>query len=224
MLIHVLSFMFFHERISNISALNKVFMISGIVGGGAILLLTFGFLYPQILVGTITTTGKLLHLLHIVKDLRKLRQWAIHQAVGARRSFKRYFSHHMLYFIGGTLCNGMVYAVQLTMLWLILLGLGLDVAFLTGIVLASMLLFLITFMPTPGAIGLGEGIFLLLFSKTVPSYMLGIAIVLWRFFFHYLTGILGAISSSKYMSDLIVRKRTPQSVKQTLGHIEKPPY
>jgi glycosyltransferase 2 family protein len=211
----LLSFVLFNDRISNIYALNKVFMISGIVGGGAILLLTLSFLYPQILVKTITTLGKLLHLVHIVKDLRKLRQWAIHQAVAARRSFKRYFSHHILYFIGGTLCNGMVYAIQVSMLWLILLGLGINVTFLTGIVLASMLLFLITFMPTPGAIGLGEAIFLLLFSKTVPSYMLGIAIVLWRFFFHYLSAILGAITSSKYMSDLIVGKAPPQSVEQT---------
>jgi uncharacterized membrane protein YbhN (UPF0104 family) len=78
-----------------------------------------------------------------------------------------------------------------------------------------MLLFLITFMPTPGAIGLGEAIFLLLFSKTVPSYMLGIAIVLWRFFFHYLSAILGAISSSKYMSDLIVGKAPAETVEQT---------
>ncbi len=211
----LLSFVFFHDRISNINTLNMVFMISGIVGGGTILLLTLGFLYPQILVKTITTAGKLLHLIHVVKDLRTLRHSAIQQASLARRSFKRYFSHHILYFISGTLCNGMVYATQLVMLWLILRGLGIEVTFLTAIVLASMLLFLITFMPTPGAVGLGEAIFLLLFSKAVPSYMVGIAIVLWRFFFHYLSAILGAISSSKYVSDLIVRKTKSMPVEQS---------
>jgi uncharacterized protein (TIRG00374 family) len=202
----VLSFVFFHDRISNINALNKVFMISGIVGGSAILLLTFGFLYPQFLVKVITRIGRLLHKFHMIKDTSRLRRWAILQACSARRSFKRYFSHHILFFISGTMCNGVVYMAQLVMLWLILLGLGIQVTFLTGIVLASMLIFLITFMPTPGAVGLGEAIFLLLFSKTVPSYLLGIAIVLWRFFYHYLSAILGAISSSNYMSDFLVGK------------------
>lgn len=210
----LLSFVFFNDRISNINTLNKVFMVSGIIGGGAILLLTFSFLYPQLLVWFITRTGQLLHRLHMVKDTKKLRKWAIRQSCSARRSFKRYFSHHVFFFASGTLCNGMVYFSQLVMLWLILLGLGINVTFLTGIVLASMLLFLITFMPTPGAIGLGEAIFLLLFAKTVPSYLLGIAIVLWRFFFHYLTAILGAVSSSHYMSDLLVRRNRKREARQ----------
>jgi uncharacterized membrane protein YbhN (UPF0104 family) len=38
--------------------------------------------------------------------------------------------------------------------------------------------------------------------------MLGIALILWRFFFHYLTAILGAISSSKYVSDFLVKRET----------------
>jgi uncharacterized protein (TIRG00374 family) len=100
------------------------------------------------------------------------------------------------------------------MLWLILLGLGIEVTFLTGIVLASMLIFLITFMPTPGAIGLGEAIFFLLFSKTIPTYLLGIAIVLWRFFYHYLSAILGAISSSHYMSGLILGRNRKGQARQ----------
>ena len=202
----LLSFLFYNDRITNIAVLNKVFMVSGLVGTGAILLLTFGFLYPQLLVKTITTIGKLLHSLRLVKDTSKIRRIAIQQTCSARRSFKRYFSHHIVFFMSGTACNGMVYVAQLIMLWLILLGLGIQVTFITGIVLASMLIFLITFMPTPGAVGFGEAIFLLLFAKTIPSYMLGIAIVLWRFFFHYLSAILGAISSSKYMSDLLVKK------------------
>jgi uncharacterized protein (TIRG00374 family) len=202
----LVSFLLFSDRISNIVALNKIIMISGAAGGTTILLLTFGFLYPQMLVKTVTTLGRLLHTIRIVKDPRKLRRNVIKQAATARRSFKRYFSHHRAFFISGTLCNGLVYVTQLVMLWLILLGLGIHVTFLTGLVLASMLIFLLTFMPTPGAIGLGEAIFLILFSKTVPSSMIGIAIVLWRFFFHYLSAILGAINSSKYISEILVRK------------------
>jgi glycosyltransferase 2 family protein len=201
------SFLLFSDRITTITALNKIFMICGVVGGGTILLLTFGFLYPQILVVIIIAVGKFLHKIHILKNPSKLRRKLIMQASTARRSFKRYFTHHLGLFISGTLCNGLVYATQLLMLWLIFLGLGIDVSFLTGLVLGSMLIFLLTFMPTPGAIGLGEAVFLILFSKTVPSYMIGIAIVLWRFFFHYLSAILGAVNSSKYISDVLTRKK-----------------
>ncbi len=201
-----ISFLLFNDRISNITALNKIIMISGVAGGGTILLLTFGFLYPQFLVKTIATTGKLLHAIRIVKHPGRIRRRVIIQAATARRSFRRYFSHRLGFFVSGTLCNGLVYATQLIMLWLILLGLGIDVPFLTGLVLASMLIFLLTFMPTPGAIGLGEAVFLLLFAQTIPTYMIGIAIVLWRFFFHYLSAILGAVNSSNYLGDILVRK------------------
>jgi len=202
-----ISFLLFNDRISNVKALNSIVMISGLAGVGTIILLTFGFLFPQFLVKTITTTGKLLHAIHLVKHPGKIRRRVIIQAATARRSFRRYFSSHLGYFISGTVCNGLVYATQLIMLWLILLGLGINVTFLTGLVLASMLTFLLTFMPTPGAIGLGEAMFFLLFSKTIPTYMIGIAIVLWRFFFHYLSAILGAVNSSNYLSDILVRKQ-----------------
>ena len=207
-----LSFMLFSDRITTVTTLNRIFMICGVVGGGAIILLTFGFLYPQLHVIIIINLGKLLHRLRILKNPSKLRRKLIIQASTARKSFKRYFTHHLGFFIGGTLCNGLVYATQLVMLWLILLGLGIDVTFLTGLVLSSMLVFLILFMPTPGAIGLGEAVFLILFSKTVPSYLIGIAIVLWRCFFHYLSSILGAINSSKYISDVLVGKNVTDEV------------
>ena len=200
------SFLLFSGRISTITTLNRIIMVCGVVGGGAILLLTFSFLYPQILIALTITIGRLLHKVRILKNPSKLRRRLIIQASTARRSFKRYFTHHIWYFISATFCNGLVYATQLVMLWLILLGLGIDVAFLTGLVLSSMLIFLLTFMPTPGAIGLGEAVFLILFSKTVPSYMIGIAIVLWRCFFHYLSAILGAIFSSHYISEVFVGK------------------
>lgn len=202
----LLAFIFFHNQISTVKALNGIFMVSGLTGAGFILLLTFGFLYPQALVKSITTIGRLLHAMHLVKDVRRLKRKVIMQTCDARRSYRKYFSHHLWLFISGFICNGATYMSQLVLLWLILRGLGLEVPFVTGIVLAAMLLFLITFMPTPGAIGLGEAIFLILFAGTVPTYLLGIALILWRFFYHYLSAILGAISSSEFMSDLLIKK------------------
>ena len=203
----LLSFIFFNDKISSITAINKIFMVSGFIGAGFILLITFGFIYPHLFVKTVTTIGKLLHFFHILKDIGGLRRKVILQACDARRSFKRYFSHHILYFIAGTLCNGAMYFSQIFIMWLIFLGLGQPVPFLTSMVLTAMLIFLNTFMPTPGAIGFGEAFFFLLFSGTIPSYMIGIAVVLWRFFFHYLSAVLGVISSSNYVSNLLVRKK-----------------
>ena len=60
------------------------------------------------------------------------------------------------------------------------------------------------FMPTPGAIGFGDAFFLLLYANVIPTYMLGIALILWRIFYHYLSSIFGAISSSQYLGGMIL--------------------
>jgi glycosyltransferase 2 family protein len=202
-IIGITAFLVFHNKISNIAVLNNVFFVSGFLGVFFVALIILGFLYPHFLVKLITRAGKLLHALRLVKDTQQLKRDVVKTVCLARRSFKKYFSHHLGYFIGGTACNGAGYFIQLFLLYLIFYGLGIEMPIVNGIILSAILLFLMTFMPTPGAAGFGEGMFVLLFAATVPKYLLGIAIVLWRFFYQYLSAIIGAISSSKYVSDMI---------------------
>ena len=203
----ILSFILYRKQIESMVFIETVFLIAGFAGIAFIVLIVLGFLYPHFLVRALTRTGSFLYKVKIVKDRTRLRRRVIREACLARRSFRNYFSTHIGYFVAGTLFNGMSYFSQLVLLWAILFGLGVSVPFGDALVLAAILLFLIMFMPTPGAIGFAEAFFLLLYAKVVPSYLLGVVLILWRFFYHYLSAMIGAISSSKYISDMIVRKK-----------------
>jgi len=202
----IFSFMLYRRQIETMRLLSTVFFIAGSVGVVFVVVLIAGFLYPHFLVRMFTSLGKLLHSVRILKSTENLKRRIIHEAVVARRSFRNYFSRHLGYFIGGTIFNGMSYFAQLMLLWAILFGLGISIPVGDALVLAAILLFLIMFMPTPGAIGFGEAFFLLLYARVIPTYLLGVALVLWRFFYHYLSAIFGAVTSSQYASEMIVRK------------------
>jgi uncharacterized protein (TIRG00374 family) len=59
------------------------------------------------------------------------------------------------------------------------------------------LYFLLYFTPTPGGTGVAEGGFYVMFSASVPRHLLGIFVILWRFFTIYLWVILGGILITK---------------------------
>jgi len=59
--------------------------------------------------------------------------------------------------------------------------------------------FLLYFSPTPGGSGIAEGGFYLLFAPLVPQYLLGIFVILWRFFTSYLLVLVGGLITIKTM-------------------------
>jgi glycosyltransferase 2 family protein len=81
--------------------------------------------------------------------------------------------------------------------------------------LSAMLIFLISFMPTPGASGLGEVLFIALFSGTVKVELVGVAVVLWRIFYQYLSAGLGAFFTARFFSDLWKKLPSKQETEST---------
>jgi uncharacterized protein (TIRG00374 family) len=63
--------------------------------------------------------------------------------------------------------------------------------------LQLILSFMIYLSPTPGGSGIAEGGFSILFAAFIPRHLLGIALVLWRFFGSYLRIITGALVALK---------------------------
>ena len=55
------------------------------------------------------------------------------------------------------------------------------------------------FAPTPGATGLYEGGFAVLFSPFVVKHLLGVFTILWRVFTYYLAAILGGFVTLKVL-------------------------
>ncbi len=200
----IAGFGFFHAHIDNAEVLNVIFFVTAAIQVAFIAVIVTGLLRPRIIIRLMTAIGNLGHRFGIVKNPGRFRRQLVHEANLAKSSFKRYFRRHLFSFLLGTLCIGILYAVEVMTLWVIFKGLGVHLPFETGIALGSLFLFLLSFFPTPGAAGLGEGAFVVLFSSVVPYYLLGVAVILWRFFYNYLTSILGAVFSSRHFSRVIV--------------------
>jgi uncharacterized membrane protein YbhN (UPF0104 family) len=60
-------------------------------------------------------------------------------------------------------------------------------------VLQVLLYFLLLFVPTPGAAGIAETAAFALFSPICPKALLGIFIILLRFFYLYLAATIGGV-------------------------------
>ena len=70
------------------------------------------------------------------------------------------------------------------------LSLGYEVNFLNFLVLQWVLFAIMAFVPTPGATGGAEGLFVLLFTGVLPRQALGTILIGWRFLDFYFTTIL----------------------------------
>lgn len=201
----VAGFVFFRTHITNLRVLNILFFASAAIQVLFIAIVVAALRRPRIVVRLLASLGRLAVRIGIAKSSGRFRRQLLHEAFLAKSSFRHYFGRHLLPFLGGTLSIGVIYAVEVITLWVIFLGLGVRLPFSTGIALGSLFLFLLPFLPTPGAAGLGEAAFVVLFSGEVPYYLLGVAVLLWRFFYNYLTSILGAVFSSRHFSRVIVK-------------------
>ncbi len=201
----ITAFVFFHEYISDIAALNTAFFIAGIVLFFIITSLIVVLMNPHLIIPFIEKLGIFLHRLKVIKDVKVFHKKVIKEARHARKSFRQYFGHGFGFFLAGTLSSGLMYFAELLMLWIILRGFGVELQFIEGITLSALLFFLLGFMPTPGSAGLGEAIFIVIFAGTVPKYLLGVAVLVWRLFHRYLSGIGGAFFSAGYFTRIIVR-------------------
>ncbi len=76
---------------------------------------------------------------------------------------------------------------------LLLKGLGLDVSFVKIAFLQVVVILFTFFSPTPGATGVCEGVFAIMFKGIVKRSLLGVFTILWRFFTFYLSAIVGGI-------------------------------
>ncbi|MEO0292902.1 MAG: lysylphosphatidylglycerol synthase transmembrane domain-containing protein [candidate division WOR-3 bacterium] len=84
----------------------------------------------------------------------------------------------------------------------IIKGMGLKTPFFEATIVQIVMTYAMNFMPTPGASGLAEGSAAAIFYPIVkPTSILGVFIVLWRFFNAYLGIIIGVLAISKFISE-----------------------
>jgi len=104
----------------------------------------------------------------------------------------------VLFFRGGkwkTLLCFVVTLVSMGLYFLIapmlLLGLGVQVPVMKAVILQLVLTYLLVFIPTPGASGVAELGGFSFFSLICPRELLGVYVLLWRFFTFYISVIIG---------------------------------
>ncbi len=181
------------------------FGLGGFIYLSIILLLIFSLINQSFLIFFVNISARILSFFKIVKEKKEYKKKAVREAHLARKSFREFFRKHKLYFFQGVLFNAVMYICQVMLLHFVLIAIGVNIDFLQGFILSALILFLVAFMPTPGSVGIGDLVFVVILKGVVETYMLGIALIIWRFFYQYLGAIIGIVSSSQIMSRMISR-------------------
>lgn len=203
----IVAFIIFFQDLTTQPAMNVLFLVLGIVQLAFILLIAISMLKPKVLIALVNKVGSLLHKMKIVKDLHKFRKKVILEAAAARKSFRFYFRKHKTYLFMALICAALMYFAEASLFWVVLKMLNVNIPFLNGVIFSILMFFILSFIPTPGGLGLGEAIIMLLFSGTISFYILGVAIILWRFFYQFLTALIGFTASAGHLYKLTKKEK-----------------
>jgi len=139
---------------------------------------------------------KILHLLERFSCLRKHIPHLIERIDGwideLSFSLKFFIRERKLRLFVATLWTIMFMICNYSLAYVLLKGLNFDISIWTVFMIQIVLYFFLYFSPTPGGSGVAEGGFYLLFAPLVPHHLLGLLIILWRFFTVYLGVFMGA--------------------------------
>jgi uncharacterized protein (TIRG00374 family) len=118
----------------------------------------------------------------------------------SREQMLEFVKSKKLYALAIIVTTIIVYIPNYSIAYFLLKGLSFDVSYADTIFRQVFLLFAAFFFPTPGAEGIIEGGFAVLFSSSVPKYMIGVFAILWRFITYHLVVIIGGVLTLKIMN------------------------
>jgi uncharacterized protein (TIRG00374 family) len=119
---------------------------------------------------------------------------------GSRDKLIEFVKRKKLYALVILIATIIVYIPNYSIAYFILKGLSINVSYLDTVFRQVFLLFAAFFFPTPGAEGIIEGGFAVLFSSSVPRYLVGMFAILWRFVTYHLVVIVGGILTLKILN------------------------
>lgn len=131
------------------------------------------------------------------------------------QSFKSYFGRGKLYIVLGFLCTIVLFMVQFTIPVVLLRAFGQEVDPFSVIANQIVLMAIMYFVPTPGSSGVAEGGFAFIFMNFVPTHILGLLVLLWRFLTGYLSVIIGSYIFLKVLGNVTLK--TIMNVTETRG-------
>ena len=130
------------------------------------------------------------------------------------RDFKKLYSSMIkngkIHFAENILLCFIHWGARYAVVTVLALGLGYELNYFKTFVLQWLVFFAMHFVPTPGASGGAEGLFLLLFNRSISGDLIGTILIGWRFIDFYFLGILAVIylSFEKYVRHINLNKMT----------------
>ncbi|MFP4481871.1 MAG: YbhN family protein [Thermovirgaceae bacterium] len=131
----------------------------------------------------------------IVKPRRVL--WAlrrIHREIdNYNKNFQLFFSKGFPLFLIAFVISWMQMVAMFSILPCLIWAVGIEVNFGEAFMAQALFLFILYFVPTPGASGIAEGGGAAIFSFLVPWNVAGVLTITWRFFTEYLSIAMGTV-------------------------------
>jgi len=110
-----------------------------------------------------------------------------------RVAIKETFTHGKLFFLLSFGITLLARCAFFTIPYVLFKGLGIEPPFVTTFVIQIMLAYLLLFIPTPGSSGIAEAGGFGLWRLICPAHLLGLYVVIWRFYTGLLAMIIGGI-------------------------------
>jgi len=114
-------------------------------------------------------------------------------------NFQMFFSSGLRYFILAIILSVFHLLFIFSVLPCLIASVGLPLNYLQAFLAQSVFMFLLYFVPTPGASGVAEGGGAALFGLLVPWNMAGVMAIAWRFFTEYLAIAMGVAVAVKLL-------------------------
>ncbi|MFA5031857.1 MAG: flippase-like domain-containing protein [bacterium] len=145
-----------------------------------------------------------LSIFFILKHKDKLASWInklADEIENFKLGFKKCCTHGIYKFLLVILLSGVSLLCFVLMVPLLFRSLGVSVPIVETSIIQFILTFLLMFSPSPGGSGIAEGAGFLLFNSYCPKCLMGVFIVLWRFFTYYTGVIIGGIFILKLLTE-----------------------
>lgn len=162
--------------------------------GLALLFFIFAIFAPDKIIRMLYRFDRFLKGIKILKSdkIIKVINWFETEIELFLSGLKLFFTKRKLYIFLALILTFVSFIFFFSIALIILMGLGVQGINPVEVVNLQFLhAFLVMFMPTPGASGIAEGLFAVLFKSVCSKELLGIYAILWRFFTFYLGAAIG---------------------------------
>ncbi len=126
--------------------------------------------------------------------LRRFIRRLLDESVQFQETARQINFRNSLHFIAPIFYTGLFWSLFLSIAPVLLLGLGIVPDVRAALTWQIMIMLIIPYVPVPGGSGVAEFGLATLFAAFVPSHILGVFIVAWRFFTYYMTLLFGGLS------------------------------